>query len=159
MRSTIIPAQITTVEDKIAGSLTMAQILLMVAPVLWTTLVYALFVPQMKLAAYKMPIVLVVSFVFFILALRIKGKLVLGWLSVLLKYQMRPKYYLFNKNSLAERQIYLPKIKSSVKKVKSQAMVSARQDSELSISELIKLDAVLSSGKLAVNFNFKDKNV
>jgi hypothetical protein len=159
MRSTIIPAQITTVEDKIAGSLSMTQILLMITPVLWATLVYALFIPQMKLASYKMPLVLIASIVCFLLALRIKGKLILEWLSVLLRYRMRPKYYLFNKNSLCERQIDLPEIKSSVKKIKKPAFNTANNIEGLSVPELIKLESVLNSGKLAVNFNFKEKRL
>lgn len=157
MRSTIIPAQITTVEDKIAGSLSMTQILLMITPVLWATLVYAIFIPQMKLVSYKMPLVLIASLICFVLALRIKGKLILEWLSVLLRYRMRPKYYLFNKNSLYERQIDLPEIKSSVQKIKKPVVNTENDRESLSIPELIKLENVLNSGKLAVNFNFKEK--
>jgi len=60
MRTTIIPAQITTIEDKIAGSLNFSQILLLMAPVLWGTLVYTLFSPVMKIAPYKIGLVLFV---------------------------------------------------------------------------------------------------
>ena len=41
MRTTVIPAQITTVEDKIAGSLNLTQILILMIPVFWATIVYA----------------------------------------------------------------------------------------------------------------------
>ena len=54
MRTTIIPAQITTVEDKIAGSLNMTQTLIMMFPVLWTALVYILLFPSMKLTSFNL---------------------------------------------------------------------------------------------------------
>lgn len=41
MRSTVIPAQVTTVEDTIAGNLTITQIMLLIAPVLLSTAIYA----------------------------------------------------------------------------------------------------------------------
>ena len=103
MRTTIIPAQITTVEDKIAGSLNMTQILLMITPILVDTLIYVAFFPQSKINIFKIILMLIITTTFFLLALRIKGKIVLMWLIVLFNYQLRPKYYLFNKNSLYQR--------------------------------------------------------
>lgn len=160
MRTTIIPAQITTVEDKIAGSLNMTQILLLIAPVLWTALIYVLFLPHMKIVAYKLPLILITSLVCVILSIRIRGKIVMEWLSVLVVYRLRPKIYIFNKNSLVERQNYLPEISDSVlssKKVKKTANKQITED--LSVSELIKLETMMSSGKLAVSFNFKENRL
>src|SRR3989344_8530921 len=98
MRSQPIPAQITTVEDKIAGNLNLTQIILLMVPVFFTTAAYAVFPPQMHLAVYKFPLVLIVLFVSLILSMRIKGKVVLNWLVILIQYNVRPRYYLFNKN-------------------------------------------------------------
>jgi len=160
MRTTIIPAQITTVEDKIAGSLSMNQIFLLISPVLWTTLVYTVFIPQMKFSAYKMPLILVASIVCLILALRIKEKIVLEWISILFKYRNRPRYYLFNKNTLCERQIDLPVILNSEIVVKKITHTNKVVDQEkLSVGDLIKLETIMSSGKLAINFNFKEKRI
>ncbi len=108
MRTTVIPAQITTVEDKIAGSLNLTQIVILMVPVFWTTLVYAILPPHMHLAWYKLPTVLVVVLICLILALRIKGKVVVSWLAVLFKYNLRPKYYVFNKNEAYLRELYMP---------------------------------------------------
>jgi len=82
MRTTVIPAQITTVEDKIAGNLNITQILILMVPVFWTTIVYTLFSPVMRLAWYKIPLVIVVLFLCLILSLRIKGKVLVEWLLV-----------------------------------------------------------------------------
>lgn len=116
MRTTVIPAQITTVEDKIAGSLNLTQIMILMVPVFWGTIVYAIFPAPMQLAIYKLFLVLIVFIFCLILSLRIKGKVVLNWLAVLFKYNLRPRYYLFNKNDAYLRDICLPKIeKRSIK--------------------------------------------
>jgi hypothetical protein len=160
MRTTIIPAQITTVEDKIAGSLSMNQIFLLISPVLWTTLVYTVFIPQMKFSAYKMPLILVASIVCLIMALRIKEKIVLEWISILFKYRNRPRYYLFNKNTLCERQVDLPVILNTETISKKTKHTNKVVDQErLSVADLIKLETIMSSDKLAVNFNFKEKHI
>ncbi|MDO8658747.1 MAG: hypothetical protein Q7K55_08450 [Candidatus Levybacteria bacterium] len=110
MRTTVIPAQITTVEDKIAGSLNLTQIMILMIPVFWTTIVYAIFPAPMQLTLYKLPLVFIVLILCLILSLRIKGKVVLNWLAVLFKYNLRPKYYVFNKNDVYLRDICLPEI-------------------------------------------------
>src|SRR3989339_1373948 len=130
MRTTIIPAQITTVEDKVAGSLNMTQVLILMTPILWTAIVYILLMPSMKLTSLKLVLIIISTATSGILALRIKDKIVAEWLGVLLKYRLRPKYYLFNKNDLTNRTIDIPElpieqitVKKSVKKIsKSQNM-------------------------------------
>lgn len=112
MRTTIIPAQITTVEDKIAGNLSLTQILLLVVPVFWTAILYAVFSPVMKIAPYKITLVLICALVCMILALRIKGRVVLNWLNTIVRYYIRPKYYLFNKQDMFERSIEISSLNS-----------------------------------------------
>lgn len=115
MRTTVIPAQITTVEDKIAGSLNLAQIILLVVPVIWATVVYTIVPPIFKITWYKLPIVMVVAVFCVILSLRIKGKVVISWLGVLLRYNLRPKYWVYNKNDAYLRELYLPEFEKKKK--------------------------------------------
>lgn len=110
MRTTVIPAQITTVEDKIAGNLNLTQIMILMVPVFWSTIVYALFPAPMKLSFYKLPLVLTITLLCVLLAIRVKGKVVISWLSVLFKYNLRAKYYLFNKNDTYLREMCIPEI-------------------------------------------------
>lgn len=156
MRTTIIPAQITTVEDKIAGSLNFAQILLLMAPVLWGTLVYAVFSPSMKLAPYKFSLVLIVSAISLVLALRVKDKIIAEWIGVLLRYKLRPKFYIFNKNDLTERTLDLPYEPATHHK-KVTVKVVTKQAKELSVKELIKLEQAMTSKNLAVSFRYGRK--
>lgn len=112
MRTTVIPAQITTVEDKIAGSLNLTQIVILMVPVFWTTIIYAILPPVLHLAWYKLPLVLIVLFLCLTLSLRIKGKVVVNWVMVLIRYNFRPRFYLFNKNDSYLRQLDLPEFEN-----------------------------------------------
>src|SRR5579872_7146430 len=125
MRTTIIPAQITTVEDKIIGSFTMPQLVMLMIPVLWTTLVYALFPVPMHITWYKIPVVLLVVIVSVVLSLRIKGKVMIQWLEVILRYNLRPQYYVFNKNTMYLRDAPIQETKQlAPKKVKAKPEIA-----------------------------------
>ena len=93
-----IPAQITTVEDKIAGNLNLTQIALLIIPVFIFMIIYVLFLPSMHFAWYKVPFFLISGSIPPLLAIRIKEKLIIQWLIILFRYNVRPAYYLFNKN-------------------------------------------------------------
>ena len=98
MRTRVIPAQITTVEDKIVGSLNLMQIMMLMAPVFFMTLIYAIIPPSMSFVAYKLTLSAIFFVVCITLSLRIKGKIVIHWLSILIRYNLRAKYYIYNKN-------------------------------------------------------------
>lgn len=115
MRTTVIPAQITTVEDKIAGSLNLSQIVLLVIPVIWATVVYSIVPPTFHVTLLKLPIVMVVTILCLVLSLRIKGKVVINWVGVLLRYNLRPKYWVYNKNEAYLRDLYLPEVEKKKK--------------------------------------------
>jgi hypothetical protein len=158
MRTTIIPAQITTVEDKIAGSLNMTQVLILMAPILWTAIIYILLAPSMKLTSLKLILIIISTATSSILALRIKDKIVAEWLGVLLKYRLRPKYYLFNKNDLTNRSLDIPELPiefvTSKKQVKKTVTAKA---SEIELSDLIKFEHLISSGKVALHYQLNKK--
>ena len=157
MRTTIIPAQITTVEDKIAGSLNMTQILILMFPVLWTALIYILFAPAMKLVPYKLGLIGVVIVMCLILVIRIKDKIVAEWLGVVLRYQFRPKYWLYNKNDTANRIIDIPDIPDiAISKRKTTKKASSDQKTEINISDLVRLEQLIDSGKVAVRYQMKN---
>src|SRR5690606_19428584 len=106
---------------------------------------------------YKSILMLIITAFFFLLALRIKGKIILMWLTVLIIYRLRPKYYLFNKNSLYQRDIDFISSESKVNKLIKKEKLNIIKNLDLSITDLIKLEKIMNSNKLAVNFHFKDK--
>lgn len=160
MRTTVIPAQITTVEDKIAGSLNLTQIFILMIPIFWSAVVYILFIPFMKLTWYKLPLVLIVLFICLILSMRIKGKIVLSWLMVILRYNLRAKYYLFNKNDPYLRTMDLPVFEKKPLKLfrKSPAKKEVkRQNPNFAITDLIQLEKLITDPKYTLSFKSNKK--
>ncbi len=106
MKMTVVPAQVTTVEDRIIGNLGFSQILLLIVPVFAAAGIFVLLPPFMGGALYKYVIMGVVTLLFGLLSIRIKGKILALWLVTVLRYNLRPKYYLFNKNVTTGRDEY-----------------------------------------------------
>jgi hypothetical protein len=118
MKNRVIPAQITTVEDKIVGNLNLMQMVILMTPVFFTTLIYAMLPPSMSFVAYKLTLSAICFMICLVLSLRIKGRVVINWLSILLRYNLRAKYYIYDKNEAYLRDLYIPtlEIEKAVKK-------------------------------------------
>lgn len=116
MKITVVPAQVTTVEDRVAGNLGFSQLVLFIIPVFGGALLYATLPPSMEYCLYKIIVVTVIAIIFGILAIRIKGKIILLWAVILLRYNLRPKLYLFNKNISCYREDYPKLVKDPVQK-------------------------------------------
>lgn len=106
MKVTVVPAQVTTVEDKITGNLSVSQIVLFSIPVFGGSLLYAVLPPSMEFSIYKLIVVGFIAILAGLLAIRIKGKIVLMWLLILLRYRSRPRLYIFSKNTTMYREDY-----------------------------------------------------
>lgn len=98
MKSTIVPAQITTVEDKIAGSLSMSQLVLLCTPIFIDGVLYILFPPGLKFVLYKVVLCIAIALICASMAVRIKGKILLLWAIVIVRYNLRPRLYVLDKN-------------------------------------------------------------
>ncbi len=106
MKVTVVPAQVTTVEDRVAGSLSFSQLILFAVPVFGGSLLYAVLPPFMGASLYKIIFISIFAFICTVLAIRIKGKIVLLWLITLLRYRLRPRHYVFDKNTTRCREDY-----------------------------------------------------
>jgi hypothetical protein len=89
MKTTTVPAQVTTVEDKIAGSLTLPQLFLLIAPIFVASAIYLIIPPVMHLTIIKCAISFFIWLTGGIMAIRLKDKIVLLWLVVLIHYAVR----------------------------------------------------------------------
>jgi hypothetical protein len=103
MKTTTVPAQITTVEDKIAGNLTLQQMALLASPVFVDFALYALMPTMLKLNTYKLILMALITLITDIAAIRFKSRILLIWAITILKYNTRPRYYVFNKNDTYTR--------------------------------------------------------
>lgn len=158
MKTTVIPAQITTVEDRIAGNLNLTQMILLIIPIIWTMVVYALLYPAMKLSIYKVPLMVLVTVICLILAIRIKGKVLIHWLIILLRYNLRPKYYLYNKNEAYLRDIDLPVFKAEKRKLsKSPAKQEKKVKANITLGDLARLEDFITNPKYGFSIKLNKK--
>ena len=93
MKTSIVPAQITSIEDTITAKLSLTQIILLVLPVFVASIVFAGLPPMMHIKVYKLGITLFVAIPIALLAIRFRGQLLLYWLGVLASYHIRPRRY------------------------------------------------------------------
>lgn len=106
MKVTVIPAQVTTVEDRIMGTLSFSQMILLVLPVFLSAALFAALPPVMSGSLCKYILMATLASVCCILAIRIKGKILAFWFIIILRYNLRPKLYLFDKNTTVYREQY-----------------------------------------------------
>ncbi len=153
MRTTVIPAQITTVEDKIAGSLNLTQLMLLMVPVFWTTIVYTLLTPAMHIAWYKIPLVLAVLIVSLGLAIRINGVVVFNWLFVILSYNLRPKLYVFNKNDTYLKELDFPiEPKSAVQPLQAKSTSVVKSTHGVNVKDFLLLQRFMKRRKMKLRY-------
>jgi hypothetical protein len=158
MKVTVVPAQVTTVEDRIAGSLSFSQLVLFALPVFSGSLLYAALPPSMGASLYKIVIIVVIAVVCMVFAIRIKGKIILLWLIVLLRYNLRPKLYLFNKNILIYRENY-PEHPTSSDHTEARAESQQRRmlPTKLSLAETARAYATLDDPVRKLRFETTKK--
>lgn len=94
MKTTIVPAQVTTVEDTIVGNLTLIQLILMSAPVFSSGAVYVILPPFLKLTLYKFILSVVIALPPIVLSLRFQGQIAFRLIRLALAYLIRPRIYL-----------------------------------------------------------------
>lgn len=104
MRVSVVPAQVTTVEDRIIGCLGFMQILVLVSAIVCGAGVFVVLPPMMGEAWYKYGIIAAVLVVGSTLSIRVRGVILAHWVSIIVRYNQRPMYYVADKNTTAYRQ-------------------------------------------------------
>lgn len=157
MKTTVVPAQITTVEDKIAGNLTFSQLILLTTPVFLAGAIFALLPPFMNLRGYKLVLVASIAAVCMTMAIRIKGRILLSWIGVLGTYNLRPRYYTFNKNDRhlrdAESITPKPEVTSSIAKAKKKTF----QPISISMDKLVLAEEIAKDPRAKLEFRTTKK--
>ena len=153
MKSSIVPAQITTVEDKVAGNLSLSQLLLLAAPGFLGSAIYIVFPPSMGAAMYKLVMVIALAAGFSLLAIRVKGRILLLWLITIAKYNLRPQHYIFNKNDSYLRDV---RVEASTNETAEPVVdgVEAQQSPipQLSTLETVRLEGIMADPKANLQF-------
>ena len=158
MRSTIVPAQITTVEDKIAGNLGLSQLLLLVTPIFGGSALYVALPPFFDYAVYKLVIIVCFAVLCGLLAIRVKGKILLHWVTIISSYNLRPKYYVFDKKSVYLREpdhkYHQPELTRAA--VKTEETIKELLP-RLSPSELFQMERLVASPEADLHFKTNRK--
>lgn len=153
MKTTVVPAQVTTVEDKVAGNLSFTQLLLLVTPVFIIGAIFALLPPLFDFSLLKLVISIIVAIVCMSLAIRIKGKILLSWVAIITKYRSRPMHYLYNKNDMHLRKSEQQTEEATETKSKDTEEAVTFIPSFISTKELVRLETAIEDTR--ANFHFK----
>lgn len=146
MKSAIVPAQITTVEDKVAGNLSLSQLLLLATPVFGGSAIYIILPPSLESSLYKMILISIIAVVFSALAIRIKGRILLLWIITIARYNSRPRYFVFDKNSAYLREeSYTDPDGEASKESHPTAQVAEKPHPILTTGESVMLEDILSN--------------
>lgn len=157
MKVTVVPAQVTTVEDRIIGNLGFSQMLLLIVPVFAGAALFAVLPPAMGSSVYKYVIMGVLALICCVLAIRVKGKIVAFWLVTILRYNLRAKFYLFNKNTTALREQY--KTKPTETEENNQATKAKKTIAvpKLELRETVKVYATIDNPDAKLRFETTKK--
>lgn len=157
MRTTIVPSQITTIEDKVAANLGLSQVLLLITPVFGGSGIFVILPPFFNYATYKIVLIAAVALVCGMLAVRIKGRIVLLWALAILRFNLRPMYYVFDKNSVCSRDLNTS-APSEEPAVTEKPPVMERQPLvQLSPAELVKIGDVIADPAVHLHFTTNKK--
>jgi len=158
MRSTVVPAQITTVEDRIAGPLGISQILLLTVPIFGGSALFVFLPPFFSYATYKVVAIAVFVAICSLLAIRIKNRILLSWFTLLLHYNLRPRYYVFSKNSMYLReQPAAKKIVQPTEEARRPQKTMTQPLPTLSTQELVLIQDVIANPDTNLRFTFSKK--
>lgn len=159
MKQTVVPAQVTTVEDRIVGNLGISQMVLLSMPVLAAGIVFTILPPALHAALYKLLFLVPFTALCVTLSIRIKGKIILFWIIVRVRYNLRPQYYVFNKNTTANRKLYDGVKATDLPSDESEKAKPHRQRSNLTTAEMIRTFAAMDNpaAKLAFTTDKKGK--
>ena len=159
MKRSTVPAQITTVEDTIIGNLTALQLVLLVFPICFGFISFAVLPPNFHFVLYKLVAMLVLLLIGAILQMRIKDKLLLIWIITVIRYNVRPRYYIYNKNDAYGRDMEREDKKAATKEAKPAELPAAAKLPRITIPEAVKLEEIMSDPRAKLRFKAGKKGL
>ncbi len=158
MKTTPIPAQITTVEDKIAGNLSMMQLILLLSPLFLSVFIFAVLPDRMDFNFYKVVLMLLSLIIFLTLAIRIKERIILTWLILLVSYHLRSHIFVFDKNDGYLRESKLLKNNETKNHpANKQTKKKKKKANSLSVLNLIQLENLINARNTKIVIKFSRK--
>lgn len=163
MKTAIMPAQVTTKEDKITASLSLTQIMLLIMPVFSSAIIIVLLPPWLKLNPLKIFVAVLLALPPLLLALRVRGWLVLSWLILGCHYYRRPRRYCATVNSNSSCNCYRAQDEQEMEETKKSVTIERIATQIPDPERLVIINGFLAGrgtsyrlskeGKLSVLFN------
>lgn len=157
MKTTVVPAQITTVEDRIAGNLTFTQLIILIIPLITGATVYVLIPPENHFTLTKGILIGLQFLIFGALAIRVRGKILVDWLIILLRFKYRPRIYLFTKNDLTAREILDARFVEDEKVAENEIKQEKKIKHSTTLEDQIKINQLLGNPSLEFRFGLGKK--
>lgn len=98
MRSTIVPAQITSVEDKITSFLNLKQIVILIINLVLIMIQFLVIPPFVKFSLLKVLLAFILSALLIPMTFKYKEIILLDHLVLIISYNLRPKTYVLIKD-------------------------------------------------------------
>jgi hypothetical protein len=157
MKRSIVPAQITTVEDKVLGNLSPIQAGLISVPLVIGVLFYVVLPKHFHFETYKLALLLGLELIGATLSIRINDQMLAFWLAMRLQYNLRPRFYIYDKNDTYLRNIPTETEATPAKAPKSQASTKQVELPKIPVSAVVRMEEIMADA--SVNLRFKtDKN-
>ncbi len=151
MKSSIIPADITSSEDKIAWNLSITQVILLIVPVFLTGILFIILPPFTKFEVYKLVIAFPFILIFSILSIRIKDRIVLDIVITRFRYYFRPRLYIYNSYT------YVDSIPNAKKQKISPGGASSYRHKPNYLNKFRLADLEMTDNRLRVSLNISKK--
>lgn len=152
MKRSIVPAQITTVEDRVLGNLTPYQAGLISLPLVFGVLFYAVLPPHFHLKVYKIGIIAGLELLGAILSIRVNDQMLMFWLALRLRFNLRPRYFIYDKNDTYLRNMpEFNTVAAEAKTTVEQKVIT--EIKEVAVGEAVRLEEIMEDAR--VNLRFK----
>jgi hypothetical protein len=152
MKRSIVPAQITTVEDRVLGNLTPYQAGLISIPLIFGVLFYATLPPHFHLKLYKICLIAGLELVGAVLSIRKNDQMLIFWLITRIRYNLRPRYYVYDKNDtyLRDIPVFAP---VRAEKTAAEEDIASSEIQEVAVHDAVLIEEIMADER--VNLRFK----
>ena len=157
MKTAVVPAQITTVEDKITSSLSLSQVILLTLPVFFGGISFIILPPSLHVSLYKLIVCGLLALICGMLALRIKGTIVLNLVFIFIRYVSRPKYFVFTKQSPFANHITTKQVVARPSVGRVHALTTTLANQPLSNDERLAAKNLINSSAAQISFKTNRK--
>jgi hypothetical protein len=153
MKRSIVPAQITTVEDRVLGNLTPYQAGLISLPLIFGVLFYVTLPPHFHLKLYKLCLIVGLELTGAILSIRKNDQMLIFWLIMRLRYNLRPRFYVYDKNDSFLRDTSTDSTNMPAKRTEKKVVTAPLNVPQIGLGDAVRVEEIMSDERVNLRFN------